>query len=223
MKKFTQVHLTTMRIIMLIVGILFSIFTGIFLLESLGVGLIMYGYGAGGFGFLPFFIALLELPFTILSFIASRKFKKAKRCTDEELYARKGSLLGWGIVSSIITLAIFGMGTYVVLPLVIVNHVFLVNLEKKAKQSNQQPEAEKVGVATEVVVEEPKEKVDERTFGEKVKSGATNVVDGTKDVLGIKTPAEKLKEQLLALKSLKDEGLITEEEYEAKKKKILGI
>lgn len=255
MRKFTQIYSKVMNIVLLIVGIILSITTVIFALGSLGLAGIYLEFAGYSFAGIPLLIfAIFELINTILTFVASGKFKKVKNASDEELFAMKGKLLGWGIYVSIALW--FPVSIFVFLPPVIVNHIFIGKLQSNTEKEQTKQQEQKIqenkyndtlnnlqqlknsGVLSEEEynnkkaeienkrlqeLEAKKEIKDERTFGEKVKQGATNVVEGTKDVFGVKSSTEKLKEELEGIKELKEQGLITEEEYQAKKKKILGI
>lgn len=59
--------------------------------------------------------------------------------------------------------------------------------------------------------------------GNSIKKTAAETWKGFKEVFGIKSGVEKEKAQLEEIKKMKEEDLITEEEYEAKRKQILKI
>ena len=67
------------------------------------------------------------------------------------------------------------------------------------------------------------EEVKEVSIGQSIKEGAKKTVDGTKEVFGIKSKLERQKDELQKLNAMKEEGLLTEEEYSAKRKQILEI
>ena len=156
-----------------------------------------------------FTITIAGIVLAIPLFIAQGKFAKAMVMTDEELVKNRGSLFGWGIFLSIV-LAPSVIGLIVMLIFVIMVNNQIKNIE--------------VG-ATEKV---------EKTFEETIKEGASSTWDTVKegsknvwnDIKGIfagKPELEKQKEKLEELKKMKEEGVITEEEYNAKRKQILGI
>ena len=62
-----------------------------------------------------------------------------------------------------------------------------------------------------------------QSFGSAVKSGAEKVVSGTKEVFGVLSGIDKSMDELLKLKEMKDKELITEEEYDAMRRKLLKI
>lgn len=63
----------------------------------------------------------------------------------------------------------------------------------------------------------------EKGFGETLQDGVSKTWDGLKETFKGRTNLDKQKDELIKLKQLKDEGIITEEEYEAKRKQILGL
>ena len=130
--------------------------------------------------------------------IGAQKFNKARTMTDEELVKNRANLLGWGIFLSII-LAPTVIGLIVVIICVLMVNNYIKNLEEgKVEEAN-------------------------KGFGETVKEGTTKFIGGVKETFGIKSKLDKEKDKLLELKKMKEEGLITEEEYEAKRKQILGL
>ena len=144
------------------------------------------------------FFAVPFIVFAILLFKASSKFAKAGRFNDKELVEKRSNLLGWGIFSAIM-LAPSVIGFIVLLVFVILTNNYILNLEKQLYNEEAKP------------------------FREYAKQGVTNLVEDTKEIFGVKSEMEKQKEALTELKKWKEEGLLTEEEYNAKRKQILKI
>ena len=145
-----------------------------------------------------FSITLIGLVIGIPLFIASSKFKKANNMTDEELINNRGKLLGWGIFLSIVlTPSIFGL-------IIALIFVFMVNGYIKDLEVGNKDKTE-------------------RGFGETVKEGASKTWNNIKETLNVKSQLDKEKDALIKLQQMKEEGIITEEEYEAKRKQILGL
>ena len=63
----------------------------------------------------------------------------------------------------------------------------------------------------------------QRTFGQAIHDVTKSTIAGTKDAFGIKSEMEKQFEQIAELKKWKDLGLLNEEEYNIKRKQILGL
>ena len=127
-------------------------------------------------------------------FIAMKKFKKATTMTDEQLVENRKSLFIWGIVLSI-ALTSTGIGLIVALVLTFMVNNHIVNIENG--------DVEKVN----------------KGFGDTVKEGAKSTFESLKDGLGIQTTLE---EKLAELDRLKENGVITEEEYQIKRKNIIN-
>ena len=145
-----------------------------------------------------FSITVVGLIFGIPLLIASSKFKKARNMNNEELVANRSNLFGWGIFMAII-LAPSIIGLIIALIFVFMVNNYIKDLELGNVEKT------------------------EKSFGETVKDGATKTWGGIKEVFAGKSKVEKEKDELLKLQQLKEEGLITEEEYEAKRKQILGL
>ena len=62
-----------------------------------------------------------------------------------------------------------------------------------------------------------------KSFGQAVKDGASKTWSGTKEVFGVKSALEKQKAKLAELQQMREDGIISAEEYEAKRKQILGL
>jgi uncharacterized membrane protein len=129
--------------------------------------------------------------------IGSNKFKEASNMTDEELVRNRGSILGWGIFTAII-LSPTIIGLIILLCMTMMVDNYIKNIEQGNFAKNQQ------------------------SFSETVESGVTNAVDGIKNTFS-KSDIDKQKNELLKLDKLRDEGLITSDEYDKMRKKILGI
>ena len=138
--------------------------------------------------------AILGIPLII----ASSKFNNARNMTDEELIKNRSSLFGWGIFLAIV-LAPSIIGLVVVLIFVFMVNDYIKNLEAGNTEAT------------------------DKGFGETVKEGTNKAWNGLKDTFKGKSKLEKQKDQLSELQQMKDEGVITEEEYEAKRKQILGL
>ena len=137
--------------------------------------------------------------FGIPLIIGHTKFKEASEETDpRKLVEMKGALFGWGIFFAIVMSAsIIGL-VIVIICVVRVNQELeelgrQINSNSTFQQQNQQ--------STEV----------------------KNFVQETKEAFGIKSKIERQKEKLEEIAQLKDQGIITEEEYQAMRKKVLDI
>ena len=130
--------------------------------------------------------------------IGMGKFNEARTMTDEELVKNRGSLFGWGIFASI-ALAPTIIGLIVLLIFVVMVNNYIKNIE------------------------EGKTEETSKGFGQTVKEGSSKVWNGIKEVFKPKSDIEKQQEELEKLNKLKEQNLITEEEYQQKRKQILGI
>ena len=107
-------------------------------------------------------------------------------------------MFGWGIFLAIV-LAPSIIGLIVMLILVFMVNNYITNLEQgNVEQAN-------------------------KGFGETVKEGTSKAWSGFKETFGIKSKLDKEKDELEKLQKMKEDGIITEEEYEAKRKQILGL
>ena len=154
-------------------------------------------------------ITIVGLIFGIPLFIASAKLKKAHEMDDEELIKNRSNLLGWGIFLAIM-LSPTIIGLIVILCFVLMVNNFIKDLE--------QGNTEKTEKSFEQTVADTGKDV-----GNTIKENAIDTWEGFKRTFGIKTSLQKQKEQLAELEKLKEEGVITEEEYQAKRKQILKI
>lgn len=141
------------------------------------------------------FGAVLGIPLII----ASGKFKKASNMTDEELVQNRSSLLGWGIFTAIVFAPTI-VGLVVLLCLTIMVDNYIKNIELGNYEKN------------------------DKSFSETVESGVSNTWNGIKNTFSSgNADIDKQKSDLKKLEKMREEGLITREEYEAMRKKILGI
>lgn len=143
-----------------------------------------------------FAITIAGIIFAIPFYFAYKKFKAAGNMTDAQLIESKGSIMGWGIFNAII------FSPTIIFLIVELILVFMVNGFIDNLEQGKYKEAEK-------------------SFGETVKDGAKNAYEGTKDFFGIKDKNEKLAEDLSNLQTLKDNGILTEEEYNFKRQAII--
>lgn len=153
-----------------------------------------FPYGLG-LGYL--FIAIPVIVLAIFSILACVKFIKAVSMTDEQLVQQRKKILGYGIFIAIVYSAtLFGLIIILICAISVNNQI--KNIEKgNIDKAN-------------------------RTMGTVIKNSAQNVVVGTKEVFGIKSNVERLKEDVAELKTLLDAGIITEEEYNAKRSELVS-
>ena len=138
--------------------------------------------------------ALIGVPLLI----GMNKFNQARTMTDEELIKNRGSLFGWGIFASI-ALAPTIIGVAILLIFVIMVNNYIKGLEEgKTEETN-------------------------KGFGETVKEGSTKLWNGIKDVFKPKSELDKQQEELEKLDKMKQQGQLTEEEYQLKRKQILKL
>ena len=156
-----------------------------------------------------FCITIVGLIFGIPLCIASGKFKKANLANNEELISMRGSLMGWGIFSAII-LAPTILGFFVLIVLVVLANNQILALEKGETEKANRTFGQAVSDGA-------------KNAGNTIKNGAKATVDGTKEVFGIQNKMDKQNEELARAKKWKDDGIISEEEYNSLKRKILGI
>ena len=160
------------------------------------------------FGIL-FALTIAGIIFAIPLFMAAKRFKKAKDMSDEELVANRGSLFGWGIFTSIMLAPTF-IGFIIMLIFVILVNNQIKNIELGNTEKTEKPFEETVKEGA------------SKTW-ETVVSGSKTAWNDIKDAFAKKTDIEKQKEELEQLNKMKEEGIINEEEYEIKRKQILGI
>lgn len=145
--------------------------------------------------------AVLGIPMII----GACKFKEAKNLPIEQTAEMRGNLYAWGIFFGVMTLP-FGI-------LVFVFSTFANTFLEK--------------VVAPVVIQMPEQQTEnnsennpnEKSFSESVKDFSNKAVNGFKDTFGIKDRNQKLSE----LKKMYEEEIITKEEYDALRKKVLGI
>lgn len=143
-------------------------------------------------------ITIVGMIFGIPLIIASKRFGKASQLESDYLVEHRGGLLGWGIFSAI-AFAPSVIGFIVIIVLAISANNYIKNLESG--------DIEKAN----------------RTFGEAVKEGTSKAWNGTKEAFGVKSELDAQCEQLTKLKQMYENGILTEEEYNLKRKSILGI
>lgn len=138
--------------------------------------------------------AILGVPLII----ASGKFRDASLMNDSDLVAHRGSLLGWAIFSAIVlTPTILGM--IAILVFAALTDTYIKNIEQGNAEKN------------------------DKTVKEFVVEGTANTVNEVKEAMKPKSSLEKQIEEIKKLKAMKEEGLITDEEYEALRRKTLGL
>ncbi len=145
-----------------------------------------------------FCITVVGAIFGVPLLIAASKFNVARKMSDEELVKNRSNLFGWGIFLAIV-LSPTIIGLIVLLILVIMVNNYINNLEQgNLEEAN-------------------------KSFGQTIKEGTSKTWTGIKEAFGVKSKLEKQKDQIAELQKMKEEGIITEEEYEAKRKQILGL
>lgn len=154
-------------------------------------------------------LTIVGLIFGIPLFMASKRFKLAKDMSDADLVSNRSSLFGWGIFTALV------MSPTVIGLIIMLVFVVLVNNQIKNIEAGATEEIEK---SFEQTVKEGASNT-----WDAVKSGTKNVWNDLKDTFGGKSDLDKQKEELDKLNKMKEEGIITEEEYEAKRKQILGL
>lgn len=146
--------------------------------------------------------AIIGIPFIL----GAMKFKDAKDMPMAQILPMKSSLFIWGIVFGIFTLPV---GALTIIFAVKANSF----LEAVAANN---PNMQVPGAAQNMA---GNSEVQGKNFGESVKDFSKKTVEGVKDTFGIKSKSQKLEE----LKKLYDGGTITKDEYDALRKKVLGI
>ncbi|MGN1222396.1 MAG: SHOCT domain-containing protein [Christensenellales bacterium] len=198
MRNFTKTHFVIVRIVSLIEAII--AFIGLAVLFSLGIFLFHDPYT-----YISVILLICIIPDIVLAILllkTSKVYKLASKMDAEFIKQNKGRITGWGVFFSIV------LAPTILLFIVAIVCVILANNYMQDLIDG---------------------KVDEKTFGQAVKSGATNVATGSREVLQDSkhnaelNELENLQQSLAKLGELKQTGLITEEEYQAKRKKILGL
>lgn len=213
MKNFTKTYLVVMRIVALISAVLMAVTTcilvgmSIFSMSSMSsmtdmatqagadAGAFSMIKGAGAVIIVP---AIITLAITILDFVASSKFSKYSKMTDEELVAHKGAILAWGIVMAI-SLTGTVVGLIAVIACAILVNNYLAGLENPVvnetsnEDSQSQPSAQ----------------------------SSPSILDRTKALFRPKLT--KQNEKLEQAKAMYENKQISKEEYDALRKKILEI
>lgn len=138
--------------------------------------------------------AILGIPMII----ASNKFKDAYNMTDDELVKNRSSILGWGIFLAVVfSPSIFGLIILLILAMMVDDYI--KNIETGNLAQN------------------------EKSFSDTVEEGVSNTWNGIKNTFNGKSDIDKQKAELQKLDKMREEGLITSEEYDALRKKILGL
>lgn len=143
-------------------------------------------------------VTIIGLILGIPLFIAMSKFKAAQEMEDSQLVENRKNLLGWGIFLSIVLAPTF-IGLIVILVFVLMVNNQIKNIEEGNKEKT------------------------EKSFGTTVKEGTKKAWEGLKETFSSKSDLQKEKDQLAELDKMKEEGIISEEEYNAKRKQILKI
>ncbi len=131
--------------------------------------------------------------------IASNRFGEASKMTDEQLVQKRGNLLGWGVFTAIVFApTIIGLILLLCLTMMVDNYI--KNIELGNVDQNQ------------------------KSFAETVEMEASNAWNGLKNTFSNnRSDLDKQKAELQKLEAMREEGLITADEYDALRKKILGI
>ncbi len=139
--------------------------------------------------------AILGIPMII----ASNKFRDASNMSNKELVENRGTILGWGIFLAIIfSPTIFGLIILLVLAFMVDNYI--KNIEQGYEELNN------------------------RSFVDTVEEGASKTWQNVKETFsGSKTDLDRQKVELKKLEKMREENLISTEEYETLRKKILGL
>lgn len=151
-----------------------------------------------------FLIALFVIAFAVIMaylFSASNVFKKAKKYNNYELVESRKKLFGYGIYTAIVCApSILGMIVILVFAIYTNDNILELSSTYKAPEVGSQKGTE--------VKEKVEVKKEVKTKPKAVKA------DGE---------AEKLLVQFDVLKEMKEQGLLTEEEYLKKGKELLGM
>lgn len=201
MRSFTKTHFVVVRIISLIMSIL-----NFLAIAGVAVGAILLFTTPYGYGTLPAILLLvLGTPLTIVIAIlmlkTSKLYAQASQMDDEFLKTNKGRILGWGIFYAIVLSPTVLFFIAALVCVILANNYInsLIN-----------------GTA-------------DRTLGQTVKQGATSFVTGAREVWQDSrinaevNELENMQQTLKKLTEMKELGYLTEEEYQAKRKKILKI
>ncbi len=148
------------------------------------------------FGIL-FCITIVGAIFGIPMIIASNKFKDALSMTDEQLVANRGSILGWGIFLAIVFSPTF-VGLILLLIMTFMVDNYIRNIEQGEYQKNQ------------------------KSFADTIEDGASTAWQNVKNTFK-GSDVDKQRQELEKLEKMRNDGLITREEYETMRKKILGL
>lgn len=204
MRSFTKTHFVIVRVVSLIMSILN--FIGIAGVVIAAIVLLTSPYSSG---VIPgILLIILGTPLTIVIAIlmlkTSKLYAKTSQMDDEFLKANKGRILGWGIFFAIAFAPTFIFFVVSLVFVILANNYINKLIDGTAYNEN-------------------------KTFGQTVKQGATSLVTGTREVWqDSKTNAEvheleNMQQSLKKLSEMKELGYLTEEEYQAKRKKILKI
>lgn len=145
-----------------------------------------------------FCITIVGAIFGIPLIIASGKFKNASTMNDYQLAQNRGSLLGWGIfVSIMLSPTIIGLILALICTFLVDNYI--KNIQEGNYAKNDKP------------------------FSQAVKEGANNTVNGIKNAFSSTSELDKKATQLKKLEKMREDDLITQEEYQELRRKILGL
>ncbi len=163
--------------------------------------------------------------------IGACKYKEAYEASMDQLISLKGTVWGWGLFFGIITLPlgviifIFGSSVNSFIesyengqfiqgnPNITMPGQNIGNNYNNSSANNQQNAFN--GMNNNGNAQE----INNNSFGQQVKDFSNKAVSGFKDTFGIRSQTQKLEE----LKSMYEQGTITKEEYDALRKKTLGI
>lgn len=130
--------------------------------------------------------------------IGSNKFGEAVKMSDEQLVQNRGAILGWGIFMAIVLAPTF-IGLILILICACLVDSYIKNIAEGNSAKN------------------------EKSFKETIVEGSNNAIRGIKSTFSAPSDLDKQKSELQKLEKMKEDGIITSEEYETLRKKILGL
>lgn len=147
-----------------------------------------------------FCITIIGAIFGVPMIIAGNKFRDASNMSSKELVENRSSILGWGIFLAIVFSPTF-IGLVVLLVLAFMVDNYIRNIEQGCEELN------------------------EKSFADTVEDGASNAWQSVKETFGGNrtTNIDKQRAELKKLEKMREENLISKEEYETLRKKILGL
>ncbi len=150
------------------------------------------------FGIL-FCITIIGAILGVPMIIASNKFRDASKMSDKELVENRSVILAWGIFIAIVFSPTF-IGLIVLLILALMVDNYIKNIEQGYEELNN------------------------RSFVDRVEEGASNAWQGVKNTFNSnKSNLDKQRVELEKLEKMRNDNLISKEEYETLRKKILGL